>query len=131
MTERFSKFLKSKFTLEIWQGDKIIFQSGKDGVKGLVEFIDEYCTKLENLIIFDKIVGRGAALLIVFLKAKEVFTKIISESGKKVLEESNIEFHFKETVSNIMNKKGNDICPIEKLSFGKMPEAFYRILKMG
>jgi len=47
------------------------------------------------------------------------------------LEESNIEFHFKETVSNIMNKKGNDICPIEKLSFGKMPEAFYRILKIG
>ena len=131
MRTRFNEFVRSNFCLEIWQGDKIIFQSEKGGIGGLIDFIDKYGTKLENLIIFDRIVGRGAALLIVFLKAKEVFTKIISESGKKVLEESNIEFHFKETVPNIMNKKGNDICPIEKLSFGKMPEAFYRILKIG
>lgn len=129
MKKNFENFLENKYELEIWLDDKIIFQSEENGLKGLIGFIEKNNHKYKDIVIFDKKVGRGAALLAVYLAAKMVFGEVGSKSAEEVLKEAKIDFEFKETVENIMNKKGDTICPIEKLSLGKTAEEFYKSIK--
>jgi len=80
------------------------------------------------VVIFDKIVGQGVAMLAVYLKAREVWGKTGSKLAAKKLRKFKIKFHFHKTVPNILNKKKTDLCPLEKLSFKRTPEEFYRCL---
>lgn len=127
--KNFEIFSGGPYELEIWSDDKIIFQSDRQGLGGLVEYIERYNHKFKQLVIFDKKAGRGMALLSSYLNAKMVFANIGSESGKDIFEEAKIDFEFKETVPRILNKKGDALCPIEQLSLEKQPEEFYKLLK--
>lgn len=128
MIERFNDFVKSSRELEIWNDGKMIFESDKKMVGGLLEFIGNGGSRFNNLIIFDKRAGNAVALLCAYLRAKEIYAVIGSEVAKKTLEDFKIKFHFSKTIPNILNKKGNDICPLEKLSFDKSPKEFYDCL---
>lgn len=125
MEKQFEKFLKSGWGLELWLGKKIIFRSKKSGVKGLLDFIDRSERKYKNLVIFDKIIGQGAALLAAHLGAKEVYGATGSKLAARVLRKYKTKFYFQKTVANILNQDKTDLCPMEKLSFDKSPEEFY------
>lgn len=129
LKNNFEKFLASKSELEILTEDEVIFRSRDRGVKGLMKFIIKNNHTYKDLIIFDKKVGRGVALLAIFLGAKMVFGEIGSSLAKEILKKARIDFYFKKIVPNILNKKGNDLCFIEKLSIGKTPAEFYSLLK--
>ena len=94
-----------------------------------MEYIEKYNHKFKQPIIFDKKAGRGMALLAMYLNAKTVFATVGSELAQEALKEAKIDFDFKETVPNILNKKGDDLCPMEKFSLEKQPEEFYKLLK--
>jgi len=129
MNKEFERFVKTKFTLEIRQRGKILFRSKRDGVSGLLLFIKKYGRKYKNLVFFDKVVGRAAALLFVYLKAKEVYGVIGSKPAARVLYKFKIKYYFKKTVPGIINKTKTGPCPMEKLSKGKTPEKLYNLLK--
>lgn len=128
MRRQFEKFLKSSWGLEIWTEEKVIFRSKKSGVKGLLDFIKKYNKRGRGIIIFDKIVGQGAALLAAYLKVKAVYGKTGSKLAAKTLRKFKIKFYFQEICANILNKEKTDLCPLEKLSFSKTPEEFYNSL---
>lgn len=129
MKKQFEKFLKTAWGLEVWAENEIIFRSKKSGVLGLLDFIKKHGRKHKNIVIFDKIVGQGVALLAAYLRAKEVYGKTGSRLAAKSLKGYKIKFYFHKTVPNILNKKKTDLCPIEKLSFTKTPKQFYDNLK--
>lgn len=130
MQKEFEKFLNSSWELEIRQKDKIIFRSKKSGVRGLLDFVNKPGKRrYKDLVIFDKIVGRGAALLAIYLKAKIVYGALGSESAANVLKEYKIEFYFQENCANILNRDKSDLCPIEKLSLSKNSEEFLNCFK--
>ena len=128
MNKRFEEFAKSSLELEIWSREEIIYQSEKSGVAGLLDFIAENGNNRSDLVVFDKIVGRGAALLAAYIGAKEIFGVMGSELAIGCLKELKISFHFNGVVDKILNKDKSDMCPIEKMSLGMGPEAFYRLL---
>ncbi len=129
MKKEFEKFIKSDFGLEIWHQEKIIYRSKKEGISGLLEFIKKRGRKIRNLTVFDKKVGNAVALLCVFLGAKEVYGATGSNLAKKTLKKFKIKFHFSKTIPYILNQKGTDICPMEKMSLKKTPEIFLDLLK--
>ncbi len=129
MKKQFDKFLKTAWGLEVWAENRIIFRSKKSGVLGLLDFIKKHGRKRKDIIIFDKIVGQGVALLAAYLKVQAIYGKIGSRLAAKSLRGYKIKFYFKKTVPNILNKKKTDLCPLEKLSFTKTPEQFYDNLK--
>jgi len=120
--------MESSLGLELWFNGDIIYISKKSGVEGLLDFIRQYGKKYEGLIIFDKIVGQGVALLAAYLGAKEVYGITGSRLAAKNLEKFKIKFYFEKTIDNILNKNKTDLCPLEKLSFDRSPEEFYRKL---
>lgn len=58
------------------------------GVKTLMKIIDNNPSFLKNAILADKVIGKAAALLMVFGGVKEVFALVISTPALMVLEKT-------------------------------------------
>ena len=61
----------------------------------------------------DKVVGKATAFLYVLLGVKAVFARVISRSALQVLRAHNIKAEYGELADNIINRKGDGICPFE------------------
>ena len=66
-------------------------------------------------MIADKVVGKGAAVLMAAGGVRWVYADVISQSALEFLLTHNIEAEYGRVVPNIINRAGTDICPVEKL----------------
>lgn len=108
-------------------GEKIF--SDERGIKPLMRFIAEDLN-LTGYSAADVVVGKAAALLFVKCKIKAVYAKVLSLSGKDIFERFGIEYSFGELVDKIINRTGDDICPMEKATLlTDDPDRAYEILK--
>jgi hypothetical protein len=124
----FDEFLTSKNTLRVYKSSKLIFTSDKDRLLPLVEYIDKFASRHHNVVVFDKIVGRAAALLLIKADCREVFSPLGSQLAVEVLNKSGIKYHLTRTVPFIQTPD-QKMCPMETLSIGKEPEEFYYLIK--
>lgn len=84
---------------------------GKDGFK--------HNSNLHHIMLADKIVGKGAAALIVAGKVSEIHADVISTSALSLLREHGIKVTFDNEVDHIINREGTDWCPVEKLCYSE------------
>ncbi|MCW4050310.1 MAG: DUF1893 domain-containing protein [Candidatus Bathyarchaeota archaeon] len=102
-------------SLMIYKDDELIFESASKGIRPHLEAIDKHGEDLKGSVMVDKIVGRAAALLILYSKARKVFAALISEPGRQVLEEHNLDFSYVEYTEHIKMKDGRIFCPFERM----------------
>lgn len=121
-------FQKTRWTFVLMKSGKIIYRSKKEGLRPLLFCLKNKKALLKNAIVYDKIVGRAAACLMIWGKAKSVMTPTISRSALKELKKNKIAVEYKNITGKIMNRAGNDLCPMEKLSKGKSAREFSIIL---
>ena len=116
--------------LIILKDGEAVFTSNKDGMQPLLQAID--CIGLPVLgdsIVVDKIVGKAAALLISYFKAREVHCIVLSVRAKEVLDKQGIKYYSETMIQEIRNKLGTDICPFEKSVLDVVePEEGYKLL---
>ena len=124
----FDEFLSTDDTLRVYKGSKLIFASDKDRLLPLVEYIGKFACRHRNVVIFDKIMGRAAALLCIKANCREVFSPLGSQLAVEVLGKRGIKYHLTRTVPCIQTPD-EKMCPIEALSIGKEPEKFYQLIK--
>ncbi|MBN2463283.1 MAG: DUF1893 domain-containing protein [Dehalococcoidia bacterium] len=125
----FDEFLTGNKTLHVYEDSKLIFASDKDRLLPLVEYIDKSASKHRDVVIFDKIMGRAAALLCIKAYCQEVYSPLGSQLATEVLEQHGIGHHLSRIVPCIQKPNREDMCPMEALSIGKEPEEFYKLLK--
>jgi len=102
--------------LLIIKDNKRVYVSKKGGMAPLLEAINLLGLQmLVGTTVIDKIVGKAAALLISYFKAKEVYTKLLSRSAIEVLKKHGIMYESERVVENIGKKDDTDICPFEKM----------------
>lgn len=99
-------------TLVFVKGDSVI-DSKLSGVKPLIGFINDG-VNLNGYSLADKIVGKAQAMLSVKAGIVEVYAKVMSKAGTKILNKYNIPYSYETLVDEIINRKGDDICPMEK-----------------
>ena len=99
------------YTCALTDGDEI-YTSTLRGVKPLVQFL-ESGTAFAGFSAADKVVGRATAYLYVLLGVKSLYAQVISRPALAVLQESGIEASYGTLVPNIINRKGDGICPFE------------------
>ena len=128
-TDLFNEFLDSNDTLQIYQGEDLVFASEKERLVPLMEYLDDQERGEGPVVIYDKVMGNAAALLSVTANCREVYSPLGSELAVKTLEKYDIEYHLTEIVPYIVRDDGKGMCPMEKLSIGKGPEEFYREMK--
>ncbi|MFA5926418.1 MAG: DUF1893 domain-containing protein [Parcubacteria group bacterium] len=98
---------------------KIVYRSKADRLKPLIDCIRKFKKEMRGAKVFDKVIGRAAAILFSYAKVGEVWTPVISQGGKRILRKNNIRVDYKREVDNIRNQKGDDLCPMEKMSLEK------------
>ena len=91
---------------------KTVHTSTERGVKPLLRWIASG-EDFSGFSAADKVVGKGAAFLYVRLGVKVVYATVISKSAWQVLQTHEIPVECGQIVENIINRKGDGICPFE------------------
>ncbi|MEE3484060.1 MAG: DUF1893 domain-containing protein [Bacteroidales bacterium] len=86
----------------------------KKGVMDLYLLNQEEPEFLNGALLADKIIGKGAAALIIKGGIEEVRTHIITVPALKLLNDNNIKVTYDETTDHIINRSNTDWCPLEK-----------------
>ena len=91
-------------SLEVFKKEKLIFQSFSKWLYPLFElekFLDTSNYTRTNLIVCDKIVGRAAALILIYLGIRRIKAKILSEYARGALDKYKIEYEYESLVDRI------------------------------
>lgn len=90
------------------------YYSYDTGIKPVIDRLNENIDYFKDLIVADKIIGKASAMLLCLSKVKEVYCIVLSVQGKAILEKYQIPYHYETLTDAIINRKGDDICPMEK-----------------
>ena len=110
--------LKARQMLEEGNYTCVVLKDGEEytsherGVKPLIDLLDSGRSYV-GAIAADKTVGAGAAHLYVLLGVSALWTNVVSDSAKAILDSAGITLTFGECVPHIINRRGDGICPIE------------------
>lgn len=101
-----------EYTCVLCRGEEIITSQAR-GVKPLVSW---YVSgkSFSGFCAADKVVGKATAFLYTLLGVKAVYAAVISQSALAVLAAGGIEAQYGELVPNIINRRGDGICPFEE-----------------
>lgn len=106
---------QSNHTLAIYDQDEQLHTYDNKGVRDLYTLLTTEPQVLKGAMVADKIVGKGAAALMIVGGIAELHTQIISEPAIKLLELSGIRYSFDEKVDHIENRDKTGWCPVETL----------------
>jgi len=81
-----------------------------------ITFIETFGNELTGASMADKVVGKAVALLVRYAGIVAVYAGMMSESAKKALHGTGIDYSYAKLVPKILNRAGDDLCPMEKLS---------------
>ncbi len=85
------------------------------GVRDLWRLLHEEPKQLNGAFVADKVVGKGAAALMVAGGVKELFADVISHAALELLNRAGIPVSYTVAVPHIVNRTGDGICPVERL----------------
>ena len=85
------------------------------GVADIYDLLTQEPEFLKGASIADKVVGKGAAALMILGGIKELYTDIISTKALELLQKSDIKVGFTEKVPFIWNRNHTGGCPVETM----------------
>lgn len=101
-------------TCFILKNQQIIFTSESKGVKPMLDYHAIYGVSLEPLTVIDRVMGKGAIILAIFIGAKHVITPVISKFALDFSLSQKIDVEYDQVVPYIINRTKDGQCPIEK-----------------
>lgn len=112
MKQHAKDFLQDPVTCVLKKGDSIL-TSEKTGIAPILQWIDDGID-LNGYEAADKIIGKAAAMLFVKAGVKEVYGEVMSEPARLFLKSQSIPYSYSTLTDRIINRMGNDMCPMEK-----------------
>ena len=109
--------------------DKLISMLGHDGCRGVMrstggktivfrrrDAVTSHPDLTQGASVADKVIGLGAAFLLVKGGVAEVYAEVISRPAVSKLQDAGISLSYGKTVDHIINREGTGICPVEQLT---------------
>ena len=110
--ENAKKLLEGDVTIVLVKDDDVITSQLK-GIRPLMNLL-RGGKDLTGYVVADKIIGKAQAMLIIKARVKEAFGKVVSVSGKEIMEKNGVKVTYETLTDKIINRNGTDICPMEK-----------------
>ena len=107
----------SGYSLILKDGGKVLFASRESGLKPLVECVGRFAGKVRGGDLTDKVVGMGAARLIVLSEiASRVRAGLITEEALAHLTAHGVQALGRKKTIKILDRDGTRPCPMELLN---------------
>lgn len=103
-------------SLVVCIGNTICVYDGR-GVSDLYRLLHETPAILNNAKVADKVVGKGAAALMILANVIEVYADVISKQALELLQRCNVKATYSALVPYIINRAGTGMCPLEQKCF--------------
>lgn len=111
------------------RGGELIL-SEERGIRPMIDWLEADPEILRGASVADKVVGRAAAMLMVYGGVTEVYTNLISIRALELLREYGIPCTYVNTCDAVSNRRGDGICPMERtVAPVKDPAEAYEKLK--
>lgn len=107
---------KTNWSLVLIKNGKVLYKSKLPRLRPLILCIKKHGKTMRGGTVYDKKIGRAAAILLTHARVKEIWTPTISREGKKYLTKHKVRFAYKGLVKSVRNQEGNGPCPMEKMS---------------
>ncbi len=127
----YAEFLSQSLSLLIADRTGALHRASGHGLQPLMDHLTEDPSSLHGALVFDKIVGTAAALLLVFGQVSELWTPVASVSALSVLVHHRVHFRVEELIPYVPNVAGTGPCPFEVMAAQKTPEQLYTHLSSG
>lgn len=124
----FDEFRESGDTLRVYKDGRLLFASDGERLLPLVEYIQRFEPHQRDVIVFDRVTGNAASLLLTRISCRRVHSDLGSRLAAETLRDHGIDYEFEETVPYIENNRRDGMCPMEELSLDSTPDEFYRTL---
>lgn len=110
--------------------EEICHTSASRGVKPLVQWLQSGMD-LSGFSAADRVVGRATAFLYLLLGIRCVYAQVISKPALAVFQDHGIAVSYGQLVENIINRRGDGLCPFEAavLSIAEPQAAHIAILE--
>jgi hypothetical protein len=121
---------RRRLSVLVYRDGETIYSSSERGVIPLLRAIDLIGLEgLRGSIVADKVIGKAAALLIIYFKASEAHAVLISSHAKELFLKMGLKHSYIRETPHILNRDGSDICPFERLvmDITEPEEAYWRI----
>lgn len=114
MTEMLRELLhEGNHTLVVAQSE--IRSFSRRGITDLYELLHGSPEFLHGASVADKVVGKGAAALMIVGGVAELYADVVSEDALALLRKSPVSVTFGQCVPHIQNRTGTGMCPVEAL----------------
>lgn len=104
---------KGNHTLVVYSDTVYTFNNR--GVSDLYAILQNTPDILKGAAVADKVVGKGAAAMMLLGGVRQLHADIISEPALKLFDTSSVIVTFDRKVPYIINRKGDGMCPVETL----------------
>lgn len=112
--ERLIRLLREGGHSLVVGGDTVRTFDGR-GISDLYRLLTEDPGVLRGASVADKVVGKGAAALMVLGGVREVHAEVISTRALELLRSNGLPVRFGLEVPVIVNRAGDGLCPVERL----------------
>lgn len=92
-----------------------VLQCHRRGVADLLSLLRTKPGVLLGAFVADKVVGKGAAALMILGGVASVYADVVSLPALRLLDQAGIPVEYATCTDNIINRAGTDICPVESL----------------
>ena len=110
--EELKQLLKQRKLTCIVRQNKLVYEAETNGIQPLLHFIEQGV--LRNSEVVDKVIGKAAALLMVYGGVSRVHAFTISEHALRVFEDHTILITYDQCVPYIINRQKDGMCPMEQ-----------------
>jgi len=121
---------KTEHSIVVIKNGNILTKKQGEGIKPILEAIDELKDNINGSIIGDRILGKASALLCRYAMVKGVYSPQATKTAIALLIMAGIPTQIDEVIPYIKNRIGDGVCPFEEmLKNVTSPEEAYNILK--
>lgn len=106
--------------------DQNVYKSHERGIKPILQPLNEEGTFFCGSFVADRIIGKSAALLLIKGEIAGLYTRVLSEPAKKVLDQAEIPCFYDQLIPYVINRDKTGMCPMENsvLNTDNPEEAF-------
>lgn len=102
------------YSCVIRQGD-VIRTFRQRGVADLWQLCQSDEHFLQGALIADKVIGKGAAALMIHGGVNQVYADVISQPALALLQTHGIDTSYTQLTDRILNRRADGLCPVETL----------------